>query len=209
MWKLDKVVFTLFILLVGCLTERQEEKKQQISTLLLKKKALLLSGVNLNCMIPNMSREKCPSRSKRGAVHWKSGNEFYTETLNELIYRKGEKVRPVHKWSQETHLETYSMLAQGDNGALESVWGYQGPGTVNQQCHSWYSLKTNDCFLMLIKHFSSCTLLPCLLFAHLNASGKNVSYLKHSSAFQALGPFTGPSSGWSYHSHWSFSLQSR
>lgn len=69
MWKSDKVVFTLFILLVGCLTETdsKRKKKQQISILLVKKKnaALLLSEVKQNCMIPKVSREKCPC----GAVH--------------------------------------------------------------------------------------------------------------------------------------------
>lgn len=68
MWKSDKVVFTLFILLVGCLTETdsKRKKKQQISILLVKKNAaLLLSEVKQNYMIPKVSREKCPC----GAVH--------------------------------------------------------------------------------------------------------------------------------------------
>lgn len=126
MWKSDKVVFTLFILLVGCLTETDSKRKknQQISILLVKKKKmqLLLSEVKLNCIIPKVSREKCPcgaveqcSSALKWILHWK---------LNELIYRKSEKVRLVRKWSQETHVETYvNTRWQRRSGACVRISG--------------------------------------------------------------------------------------
>lgn len=62
------------------------------------------------CKTLEESKEKGTGRTKKKAkVQRKSGSKptLPAEKLNELIYRKREKVRPVHNWSQETHVERH------------------------------------------------------------------------------------------------------